>query len=115
MIRSVKCPICGKEFLTTYSKAKYCGDKKCKKEGQRRLKYGSEEKECIICGKKFIGPGKCCSTECRLLNADFNPYAENEPVYKTREVCKVEKEARNCGLSYGYYVGLRMQKRPQQA
>lgn len=96
----VKCPACGKEWLTdrpNRSRGIYCSNE-CKKESRRltvkknndkskerkkewhKKTYSRVTKECVICGKTFNpnGGDKCCSTKCsEKLRQQYKPPTVN--------------------------------------
>ena len=67
------CTVCGKEYEISSSllyKAKFCSGK-CAAKARRDSHLDDIEKECVICGKKFISHKynyvKTCSKECKTI------------------------------------------------
>ena len=66
--KTLKCIVCGKEFQSKYSNAKFCSGACGQKQGRQSGRW-NEERKCIICGKSFITNKyqkvKTCSKSCR--------------------------------------------------
>lgn len=74
------CKICEKEFVSHSSNGKYCSEE-CKRKGDRdnTMRAYYKEKEKIV----------------MMMKSARNP-----------ALSKLAKEARECGMSYGQYVGV---------
>ena len=67
------CCKCGKEFETRHiygeGQKKFCSGK-CRSNNRRHLGIDDVERECVVCGKKFMAnryqKGLVCSTECKM-------------------------------------------------
>ena len=61
------CIVCGKQFLSAYSDARFCSNN-CKSKWRRDNHQDDETRVCIVCGKEFrtnrFGNTKCCSRSC---------------------------------------------------
>ena len=97
------CECCGKEFIAKSSKAKYCSSYcKGKVNGQKRAKLDNKNavvKNCLYCGKEFIGHynRKYCCKECQDA-------VENK---KARDLHIQQRErnlSKNAILGYDYVV-----------
>jgi endogenous inhibitor of DNA gyrase (YacG/DUF329 family) len=67
------CAVCGSEYKTTESKAntaRFCS-KKCKAKYRRIMHLDDIEKQCVICGKKFMSNKYknvfTCGKQCKLV------------------------------------------------
>lgn len=90
------CPVCGKEFITTNSRKKYCCAN-CDATAYRDRHRVKHEKICPICGKKFVVNRRLnvyCSREC---------YEKSKVIYrKEHRVLKeqLEKVCPACGKKF---------------
>jgi len=93
------CLFCGKQFISTYKKQKYCSVT-CRGLSRRTLK--GTTRECIICGNKFeprTKTGKCCSKECQIIQT-HNVTNESEKILK--KICPLCGEE-FCVSRYHWY------------
>jgi hypothetical protein len=97
------CEYCGEPFVAI-GNTKYCSSicKQLAKDARDTVK----EQTCKWCGGTYPNTGlKFCSTACE--DAYNKAHAKPEPpkVCHTDTLIDVVKQARDCGLSYGQYVG----------
>ena len=66
--KKYKCLVCGKEFKSKTTFAKFCSNN-CKSKYRRQMGLDNEIRKCIICGGEFetnkYGRRKTCSNECK--------------------------------------------------
>jgi predicted nucleic acid-binding Zn ribbon protein len=107
--KSAVCPVCGETFTVTNQRRKYCSEEcadvrrreNAREAAQRRQKRQEkqtmqEERECIICGKKFMPKVRtqlCCGTECSCIRQNRKrqerAQADRENVKKLVKTCPV--------------------------
>lgn len=102
------CPVCGKEFFSSYTRHKYCSDE-CR-EKQNKLAIGlqpPQKKICPICGNSFLARTRnvlYCSKACyRVAQGQTNtkpnpPKARKKP---KETLYDITRELAISGESYG--------------
>lgn len=109
----MKCGICGKDFVQSHGKAKYCSDE-CKKkahainayECDQRRKARFVKRECVICGKEFWVSAKSTVRTCgkTCWQSRFLGLGEEKIESKPKHISQIDdinREALNSGMSYG--------------
>lgn len=123
---SIKCPICGNDFIPSRSTQKFC-TKKCRAAQQRQYareyakhrKIKHEQIQCSECGKMFtpLRRGHCtCSKECSAARAKrvYASYGEKKkreealkritPAKRFKSLKEISAAASREHLTYGQYV-----------
>ena len=77
-MRKRKCLCCGKYFEPRSKRSVVCDSEECQKKHKKEVDNREQEKECSICGKKFIGKRgkKYCSSECKSIGIQRNRKTE---------------------------------------
>lgn len=108
MKRTLKCPVCGKEFTTDKNAKKYCSARcRRKANAQKAKKSVMDEITCAWCGDTFLTMRRkrYCSKECRLYaNGRITRRKKREPQAPALTLSQVALLSREAGLSYGKYV-----------
>ena len=92
------CPVCGKEFITTNSRKKYCCAN-CDATAYRDRHRVKHEKICPICGKKFVVNRRLnvyCSREC---------YEKSKVIYRKEHRVLKEQLEKVCPVCGRKFVG----------
>lgn len=109
-LKTLICPICGKEFKQTAPAKKYCSDKcrrrafNCRRRAfyEKKGKYGDKPEEerirtCATCGRKFAATWKTqkyCSAKCAKVRHKYI-------VGDNSHLDEINAEARKQGKTYG--------------
>lgn len=113
MIKTKKCPVCGKEFTTDKNAQKFCSDV-CRYRGYAVTH--SPKTRCLICGKTFTISKvrlEYCSVACKdkarrlALQKQYaaRPALRRKTRNKTNlSLTEIAKLARDAGMTYGEYV-----------
>lgn len=112
--KTATCPICGNDFVKKIARQKYCSTK-CSdvvkfEKLQEQRKSTRQTSTCPVCGKKFVPNSEsqvCCSRSCGVKFRAVK--AQSASAGKTnlnKGIEELDKEAKQCGLSYGKYIAM---------
>lgn len=92
-----------KKLFQPYGNAKFCSTK-CRYE-VLKLKDALKPKPCKWCGTLTTDKSKLCSTACTIAYNNAHAKSKKKSAQNNSELARINKLARETGLSYGKYVG----------
>lgn len=103
------CKKCGKIYVKSFSHQLYCS-RECRQAGRSDIANIGYKKlnRCAYCGAEFLGGGKYCSQDCRVIHTNIEKCrrerARRMKAGELSPLAKINDMARREDLSYGKYL-----------